>query len=593
MKISLLTSFIASVIIMMTLFISPVLSADENFSFADKLTYADNIRSSQPKQFLVLINELNQERNQLSESQQYYLDYLNLYLLIYQGQLKQAISSANILINSDADRLLKFRAKTSLLNTYANNQDWTEGLSTISSILPELSSIKDAKIHQLALIITSIFYNQMGQYELGLSYAKQVESQSTQGRDQCIAKGLIVESYFQLQQLSAADPIINNAISLCRINKEYLQISFIKSYVAKMHLANNQQGKALQVLNASLQDTLNTKFPFIIAEYYSLIAQAHWFNKNNELTTQFALAALEQEKEQNRSTSVAKVLSYKLLFEVAQAHQNYELALLYHQKYAIADKLYYDESQAKYLAFQLAEHQAIEQRGQIDLLNQKNNLLTAERALTKANTENTRLIIMVLVLTLTVLLFWGVRLLRAHKRIKELAEYDALTGIFNRGHFTQLAGKALKYCQSAEQELSLIMFDLDHFKKINDTYGHACGDWALQQAVTACKNLGRKNDLFARLGGEEFCILLTSCDKKTAQERAEACRQAIEDINTEDSGFIFTITASFGVTDAHISGFELDKLLADADSAAYAAKRAGRNQVSVVDADKQFNLQLV
>mgnify|MGYP000092771121 CR=1 FL=1 len=591
MKVSQIKCFITSVIVMMTLFIRPVLSADENISFDEKLTHADNIRSSNPKQFLVLVNELNQQEDILSQFQQYYLDYLNLYLLIYQGQLDQAITSANILINSNADSLLKFRTKLSLINTYAINQSWPEGLAIVSSMLTELPSIKDIKNHQLALINASVFYNQMGQYSLGLSYAKRVESTSSRGRDQCIAKGLIIESSFQLNQLTPSDPIINNAISLCRINKEYLQISFIKSYVAKMHLANQDTDKTLQLLNSSLQDTLNTKYPRMIAEYYSLLAQAHWLNKDGELTKQFALSALDQEKE--RSTTVAKVLSYKLLFEVEQAQQNYELALLYHQKYAIADKQYYDESQAKYLAFQLAEHQALEQRGQIDLLNQKNNLLTAERALTKANTENTRLIIMVLVLTLTVLLFWGVRLLRAHKRIKELAEYDALTGIFNRGHFTQLAGKALKYCQSAEQELSLIMFDLDHFKKINDTYGHACGDWALQQAVLACKNIGRKNDLFARLGGEEFCILLTSCDKKTAQERAEACRQAIENINTQDSGFIFTITASFGVTDAHVSGFELDKLLADADSAAYAAKRAGRNQVSVVDADQQFNLQLV
>ena len=188
---------------------------------------------------------------------------------------------------------------------------------------------------------------------------------------------------------------------------------------------------------------------------------------------------------------------------------------------------------------------------------------------------------MVLVLTLSVLTFWGYRLLKAHKRIKELAEHDALTGIFNRGHFTHIANNALKYCQSTGQELSIIMFDLDHFKKINDSYGHACGDWALKKTVEVCKSLGRQNDIFARLGGEEFCILLTSCDKKAALQRAEACRLAIADINTKDSGFEFTITASFGVTDAKTSGFKLEKLLADADSAAYSAKNAGRNQTVV------------
>jgi GGDEF domain-containing protein len=224
---------------------------------------------------------------------------------------------------------------------------------------------------------------------------------------------------------------------------------------------------------------------------------------------------------------LAKILSYKLLFEVSQAEKGFETALYYYQKHTLADKLYYDEIQAKHIVFQIAEHQAIEQQNEISLLNKKNDLLTAEQALTNANAENTRLIVIVLSLTLSVLLFWGIRLLKAHKRIKELSEYDALTDIFNRGHFSQVANNALRYCQSADQELSIIMFDLDYFKKINDDYGHACGDWALHKTVEVCKNIGRQNDIFARLGGEEFCLLLTSCNSQTAKLRAEACRKAI------------------------------------------------------------------
>lgn len=574
-----------NLIIIFTIFIGSPVWADENshfnknISFDKQLARADNIRSSQPKLFLVLINKLNQDANNFSDSQQHYLDYLNLYLLIYQGNLTEAITAAEALDKSNANSLLKFRTKISLINIFANKQSWTEGLATVSSLLVELPLIQNENLHHQALLITAIFYNQMGQYNLGLSYAKKVELISSQARDQCVAKMLIIESSFKLKKLTPTDQKIKHAISLCRINNEHLVISSINSYVAKMHLENKEQSKALQLLNSSLQDALNTKYPRIIAIYYSLLAQAHWLNNNTVLTKQFALKALRNEKK--KGTTVAKVLSYKLLFEVYQTEENYELALLYHQKYALADKLYYDETQAKHLAFQLAEHQAIEQENRISLLNKKNVLLTAEQALTKANTENTRFIVFILLITLSVLLFWGYRLLKAHKRIKQLAEYDALTGIFNRGHFTQVANNALKYCQSAEQELSLIIFDLDHFKGVNDSYGHACGDWALKKTIEVCQTIGRQNDIFARLGGEEFCILLTSCNSHAAQLRAEACRKKIAEINTAESGFDFTITASFGVTDANASSYELDKLLADADSAAYASKHAGRNQVTL------------
>jgi diguanylate cyclase (GGDEF)-like protein len=566
-------------------------SFDENKVFDDKLIHADNIRSSKPKLFLVLVNELNQHANNISDSQKYHLDYLNLYLLIYQGNLTEAISSSKKLINSDADILLKFRAKLSLVNIFAISQNWNEGLSTLSSLLKELPLIKHEHTQHKALLVAALFYNQLGQYDLSLSYAKKVELSSKQGRDQCLAKSYIIKSSFKLKQLTPTNPIIRHAISLCRINKEHLYISLINFNLAEKHIENKEQDKALHILNSTLQDALDTKYPLIITSYYSLLAHAHWLNNDKDLTQKFALQALENETQEG--TTASKVLSYKLLFEVFKAQENYELALLYHQKYAHADKQFYNETQAKNLAFQLAAHKAIEQQGQIDLLSKQNDLLTTEKALTRTNTNNTRLIIMVLALTLVVLTFWGYRLLLAHKRIKQLAEYDALTGAYNRGHFTQVATSAVAFCKNANQELSVIMFDLDHFKQVNDSYGHACGDWALRKTVETCKRIGRQNDVFARLGGEEFCLLLTSCDSEAALSRAEACRKAIEKINTAESGFDFTITASFGVSSTKTSDYDLDKLLADADSAAYASKHAGRNRVTPFKPEKTDSKNVV
>ncbi|MGV2872948.1 GGDEF domain-containing protein [Colwellia sp. E150_009] len=586
MYFSCFNAFIVNLCIILTIFISSTLRANEIQSFDDKLSHADSIRSSHPKQFLILLDELNQQRNSLSIEQHHHLNYLNFYLLMYQGDFDKSISSAQALLHSTANSLLKFRVKLGLVNISAVNQNWSKGLSYLSSILHELPQIEDKQSYHGALQIIGMFYNQLGQYNLSLSYTKKVESESPRGRDQCMAKWLIIESSFRLKRLTPTDPIINQTISLCRINNEYITISYINSYVAEMYLNNQQADKALVLLNETLQDTLNTKYPRIIAITYALLAQAHWLNNDVFSTKQFALKALEYETKED--TVQAKTLSYKLLFEVEKSQKNYELALFYHQKYTAADKVNYNETQKKYLAFQIAEHQAIEQQNEIDLLNKENALLTsekalltAEKAMTRSNIQNNRLVITILILAISVLTFWGYHLLKAHKRIKELAEYDSLTGIFNRGHFTHIADTTLEYCKSASQNLSLIMFDLDQFKDVNDNYGHACGDWVLKKAAEACKQLGRKNDIFARIGGEEFCILLSSCDMQAAEQRAEACRKAISEINTSSTGFDFTITASFGVTDTKTSGYDLGKLLADADNAAYVSKDAGRNKVTL------------
>jgi diguanylate cyclase (GGDEF)-like protein len=217
----------------------------------------------------------------------------------------------------------------------------------------------------------------------------------------------------------------------------------------------------------------------------------------------------------------------------------------------------------------------------IKLLREKNALLVSEQALAKANVENIQLFITILTITIALLLLWAGRLWKSHKRVKQLAEYDTLTGIFSRGHFTQITTSALSYCKNAQQPLSLIMFDLDFFKKVNDSYGHACGDWVLKEVVRVCKATGRTNDIFARVGGEEFCLVLPSCQLNAAIERAETCRAAIESINTSATGHNFSVSASFGVTDAKHSGYTLDNLLANADLAAYQAKHNGRNKVSV------------
>ena len=160
-----------------------------------------------------------------------------------------------------------------------------------------------------------------------------------------------------------------------------------------------------------------------------------------------------------------------------------------------------------------------------------------------------------------------------------MAETDALTGINNRNHFTTSAEQQLRYTKNRKTPISFILFDLDLFKKINDTYGHQTGDWALKSAVKAASTVCRSNDIIGRMGGEEFALLLPNCSADKAVKIAEMCRKAIENIDTKETGFDFSITASFGVSDSNICQHDFDKLYGCADAALYQSKSHGRNQV--------------
>ena len=153
------------------------------------------------------------------------------------------------------------------------------------------------------------------------------------------------------------------------------------------------------------------------------------------------------------------------------------------------------------------------------------------------------------------------------------------------------AEKALAQCERSGEQVSLIMFDLDHFKSINDNYGHVTGDWVLKEVAKTCAELCRPVDYFGRLGGEEFAILLRGCDQKAATRIADDCRMRIARIESSESGFGFQTTASFGVTSTRTSKNDLDKLMSQADQMLYRAKREGRNRVKAYTLDVPFDFK--
>jgi len=179
--------------------------------------------------------------------------------------------------------------------------------------------------------------------------------------------------------------------------------------------------------------------------------------------------------------------------------------------------------------------------------------------------------------------FWAYRTKRLQLHFRSLSQVDGLTGIANRPHFLARAQDELDSAQKARRPLCILLCDLDHFKAINDRYGHATGDQVLRQAVNECQAYLRADDLFGRVGGEEFAILLTDCALEDARSRAEQLRQTIAGICV-NSASGFRTSGSFGIASTGTSGFDLRQLLAHADSALYAAKRAGRNRVAVYEA---------
>ncbi len=173
-----------------------------------------------------------------------------------------------------------------------------------------------------------------------------------------------------------------------------------------------------------------------------------------------------------------------------------------------------------------------------------------------------------------------VSLIKDREQQRQLAVRDGLTGLYNRRAFNELLVSAIANEDRRDDgQLALVILDLDHFKKLNDTYGHPAGDAALRSAARLLAQHLRKGDQAARFGGEEFVVIFPGADRNRGVNAAERLRAAVAKHRLVFEGARIPLAASFGVAIWPVDGREPDDLLSAADRALYAAKQAGRNRV--------------
>jgi diguanylate cyclase (GGDEF)-like protein/PAS domain S-box-containing protein len=172
---------------------------------------------------------------------------------------------------------------------------------------------------------------------------------------------------------------------------------------------------------------------------------------------------------------------------------------------------------------------------------------------------------------------------RLEDELKHQATTDVLTGVFNRRHFLDVSRNEQKRAARFKQPISIALVDLDHFKQINDTYGHAAGDQALIDLTRICHQNIREIDLFARFGGDEFAVLLPGATGGQAMQVLERIHQAVSALPFELNGRQVPITITAGLACSKDGSESLDALLIRADQALYRAKETGRNRMILAD----------
>lgn len=173
---------------------------------------------------------------------------------------------------------------------------------------------------------------------------------------------------------------------------------------------------------------------------------------------------------------------------------------------------------------------------------------------------------------------------RSELRLLELAQTDALTGLPNRIRLKETFERERRRAERENTPFSLLVLDLDHFKTINDDYGHEAGDLLLRRVADTLRQCLRATDLPARLGGEEFGVLLANTNSAQAAEVSEKIRARVESLEVSFEGHTLTVTLSGGIAELGTDGISLRSLMREADNRMYEAKASGRNRVILATA---------
>lgn len=556
-------------------------SVSEIQSFLEK---TEQMKLTNNPQFLKNLSILNKKNNLLSNNQMCFYQYLKSYQITYKGQFDIGKKKIIGLLNECKDNNSYIRLNGLLANVSAISGDYSQAIVRLNDILPLLDEInlKQLKfqIYQTAFTV----YRLVNQAELSIKFSELMIKDNPPKYLLCKAKVNANLSTFKINDKFISDEEVQETIDLCIESKQtvYAQLLLIYWLAEKMQETDSQivYLKLLEQLKSNDEILESTGFKNIIGIKNSLKAQLYEKLDQLELAKTYAQNAIDGSISIGETAQKIKALD--VLVNYYQKQGNYKKANEHLIDKSRSEKKYNTNEQAKFMAFQTVKHDKLADTYKIKSLSQENKLLQLKNKLAEKSKINQQLLNILYGIVAFFFAIFAYRLIKQQRKFKRLSEYDHMTLVFNRKGIKDYMSDALSDAEKNEEIIGYVIFDLDLFKRVNDVYGHIVGDWVIKQSIKACINLNNAKVTFARLGGEEFSIILRNSNLDEIKEFSEQCRAVISNIETmEGTGYDFQISASFGITTTDISGYDYTNLMTHADHALYYSKENGRNQVTV------------
>lgn len=539
----------------------------------------DRVFTSDTLAFRKQVAELESHSQQFSLEDQLHLRYYAALAAMLQSDYRLAQANLQQVLADSAEQRLRYRSLVSLINVYQLTgnfyQAFVHGLQLSEEPVDSVPLADQAR----GTLVMALVLMDSGLYEEASELIREKQLLQTEPRFRCAALYLISQIAYKSQIFVRSLSEIGAERDWCKQQDQRLYAYLTETSLAILQLEQQRPDEALRILLPQRDHVKHFGYENLSVFWQAVLVRALAQHGGAELHDEMLrLEQLVQTPVVQQSLEGA-MLAYQALMMAYKTLDDPKKSLVYSELYIRDYQRHHNRQLTAALAYHAALMQAAQRKKEIEALNLTTGRLQLEAALSKAEAQNHQLYLAlsaVVVLVLSVVLYW---IYRAKARLRERVTYDKLTRVYSRDHFEDLLDQALEQAAIAQQEVGFILFDLDHFKLINDNYGHPVGDWVLQQMAATVRGCLRGSDAFGRIGGEEFAIMLRDCDLEHTLALAETVRQAIETIDSTPSGKQFVVTASFGVAMASGAQYHARLLVANADDLLYQAKRAGRNRV--------------
>lgn len=506
-----------------------------------------------------------------------YADFMLIEIrnLALAGRFDESLAKVRELLGRELTREQRFLAYTRGANIAQVARRFETGFRYLNRALAMLDREPIRDLGDELYGVAAIMYALVGEYDQAEDYARLALAiaEEREARDACVAHIRLGMTLMEAERWDEARNAHERALSACRAGNDELMFSAAEFRLGELSRRDGRHERAERLINSGLSGVERIGYATGIAE--ALLYRARLARDRGRLESvhERLAPAIEHFRDTRNWQRLAE--AWALRAEAARAADRHEQALAHYDRYLEARERFFELSRNQQIAFLEVQFGREHATQELELLREQQRV----RELRSVNrTQQRRLqigLFVLLTLLVGVLVFLLVRATRDRRRFRSLSERDSLTALSNHTRFFDLAERTLALSREKGIPFTLILADIDHFKRVNDRYGHVAGDEVLRRVSARLRSHFGDRGIIGRIGGEEFGIALPGVTGREADRRLRAFRASLAEAREGDEPA--RVTLSFGVAEP-IDAESLAALRARADQALYEAKRRGRNR---------------